>query len=126
MSRRAPKGVVWVILVCTASFLAAAGCTHNVKIVSAKCVGQSFKVKETVKVKRGLQVVAWSSDAVDLDIVWKNEDPFPKAVACQGGNFCAALVPSMKEVGTSYPYTIKGTCNGAPAEKDPQVEIIDN
>jgi hypothetical protein len=124
MSRRAPKGVSWVILVCIASFLAGTGCTYNVKIVSAKCKGPSFDVKEKVKVKKGLQIVAWSSDATNLGIAWKKENPFPNDVVCQGGSFCAALVPPTKEPG-SYFYTITGTCNGARAEKDPQVEIID-
>jgi hypothetical protein len=103
--------------------LAGVGCTYNIKVVSAKCEGQSFRVKEKVKVRKGLQVVAWSSDAVDLNIAWKKENPFPKEVVCQGGNFCAALVPPTA-VG-SYPYTITGTCSGARAEKDPQVEVID-
>ena len=122
MSRRAPKGVFWWIFLCAIATFGA-GCSH-VKVVATKCSGTSFAVQEVVKVKKDKHIIVWTSDAKNLKIEWKATDPFPYPVRCDGDRFCAVLAPSTNP-GT-YPYTIKGTCNGAAAVKDPQVEVIDN
>ncbi|MFN2387976.1 MAG: hypothetical protein ABR576_17120 [Thermoanaerobaculia bacterium] len=121
MSRRAPRGVFWLVLACIGAF-GGVGCSR-VKVVTAKCAGRSFAVKEVVKVKKNQQIIVWSSDATNLKIEWKKADPFPYPVRCDGDQFCAVLAPSRTP--GSYPYTIKGTCGGAAAEKDPRVEVID-
>ena len=121
MSRRAPKGVFSLVLVfAIASFVA--GCSH-IKIVSAKCAGQSFEVKEIVTMKKDKQIIAWSSDAKELKINWKGTNPYLQKRCVRRGRKLRGS-RAVRDYGT-YKYTIKGTCNGAPAEKDPQVEIID-
>jgi hypothetical protein len=92
----------------------------DVQIVAVLTDGTT--IPETVKLRRGVQIVIWAADADKLEVEFPGgANPFGQPVPCQG-RFCGTLVTPNGAPG-SYKYTVKVTTNGVVQQKDPHAEI---
>ena len=93
--------------------------TTKVKVVKVVKKGTSLQVTPTkVQVKQKAEIVVWVTDGLALKIEFKKTNPFP-SLACPGGQFCGALLPSNAPPGL---YDYKVTVDGIVI--DPNVEVV--
>ena len=91
----------------------------KVKIVKVVKKGTSLQVTPTkVQVKQKAEIVVWVTDGLALKIEFKKTNPFTD-LACPGGQFCGALLPSNAAPGL---YDYKVTVDGIVI--DPNVEVV--
>jgi hypothetical protein len=91
----------------------------DVQVVAVLATGMTFP--ETVRLRRGVQIVIWAADADKLQIEFPaSGNPFGTPIPCSG-RFCGTLAPP--GVLGSFKYTVKVTTGEATHTVDPVVII---
>ena len=81
-------------------------------------------VPDRIAVRKDIQIVVWVADARKLDIAFA-ENPFPNPVRCEGGRFCASLLPANGSYKKDYKYTVTVVdARGVSHTNDPHLEVV--